>query len=645
MAFTTVSTIESVEISFSQERNRITRIEINFDGTNPDPSRIVITFTNYNANPLSQLETLQDIWASDAGIVDENDNPIDPVVNGFPFGDSIDHLVEHGYWNPLDENSWDLFVESQKYQGFFLEGLADIRTPTGRRPEIRTKFGRVPEKVQPPGGTYDFPFEDTGIGVLSTSDNNVRLSVVIPATLNYTSANVADVQNYQGVQWVKEWFSEHFLNGTAIVDGELNDTNYGGTGRRYRYHGQTFVIVEVEYDYIGTRMNRVNVEIDKSTSGNLNRNVFQQNLDNESLELPTTHLNVNPVEGALDVDLEVERVKFSPDVWLGLYDNVLMQRLLEDQGSVNDDRHVLMPLVSSIGRLVNYDDLVGYTIDSGSGKLLPFEKHVHTIHFTGTADSDLLFNRLFDLMPAWGQDKELQIHNKGTGDLSFVKQNGDEFFKLKPKENCEAHFTLNENGAGEILLRGLPHRYLNHSDAGVGNQNTPYWSYTGSTNGRLRWLKHSDNNERYDTDAFLKGARSLPSAGSNQGTINSEDNYDYVGAFQVLLPGELLIELHCAYELDSASGSLSTGNGIWVYKVNNNGSGLSLIWDGTRPSVSGSGAVAGYDIVHIEENMNAGQWIFFMFRYSASSSNIWNDWDLQSFRRKIRLSPEVEIEV
>ena len=49
---------------------------------------------------------------------------------------------------------------------------------------------------------------------------------------------------------------------------------------------------------------------------------------------------VNPVEGALDVDLEVERVKFSPDVWLGLYDNVLMQRLLEDQGSVNDDRHV-----------------------------------------------------------------------------------------------------------------------------------------------------------------------------------------------------------------------------------------------------------------------------------------------------------------
>ena len=177
---------------------------------------------------------------------------------------------------------------------FFLEGLADIRTPAGRRPEIQTKFGRVPQKVQPPGGTYDFPFEDTGIGVLTATGGKVRLSVVIPASLNYTSANVDDVQNYQGVQWVKEWLSEHFLSGTAVDDTELNDANYGGTSRRYRYHGQTFFLEEVEYDYIGSRMNRVNVQFEKTTSGSLNWNVFQQNLDNESLELPTTHLNGEP---------------------------------------------------------------------------------------------------------------------------------------------------------------------------------------------------------------------------------------------------------------------------------------------------------------------------------------------------------------
>ena len=58
--------------------------------SNPDPARKTINFNNYTVSSFdaSELETLQDIWASDAGIVDENDNPIDPVVNGFPFGDS-----------------------------------------------------------------------------------------------------------------------------------------------------------------------------------------------------------------------------------------------------------------------------------------------------------------------------------------------------------------------------------------------------------------------------------------------------------------------------------------------------------------------------------------------------------------------------
>ena len=148
MAFTTASTIESIEVNFSQGVNRIIRILIVFDGSNPDPARKEINFNDYRVSPsdASELETLQDIWASDAGIVDENDAAVTPVVNGFSFGDSIDHLVEHGYWNPLDENSWDLFVESQKYAGFFLEGLADIRTPAGRRPEIQTKFGACASK-------------------------------------------------------------------------------------------------------------------------------------------------------------------------------------------------------------------------------------------------------------------------------------------------------------------------------------------------------------------------------------------------------------------------------------------------------------------------------------------------------------------
>ena len=98
MAFTTSSTIESVRLTFTQGDNRVTSIFVIFDGTNPSPTHFSIPFSNnYTASGSTEqgwLTTLQSIYGSSDGIENVDGDSVTPTVESFPFGTTVESLVE-----------------------------------------------------------------------------------------------------------------------------------------------------------------------------------------------------------------------------------------------------------------------------------------------------------------------------------------------------------------------------------------------------------------------------------------------------------------------------------------------------------------------------------------------------------------------
>ena len=113
MAFTTSSTFESLNIEFHARENGIRSITAIFDGVSPSPTYARVSFRSggYNVDRLpateqAHLTTLQEIYASANGFRNASNSVLTPSVTGFPYGNTVEDLAEHGYPNPLDADSF-----------------------------------------------------------------------------------------------------------------------------------------------------------------------------------------------------------------------------------------------------------------------------------------------------------------------------------------------------------------------------------------------------------------------------------------------------------------------------------------------------------------------------------------------------------
>ena len=68
------------------------------------------------------LEAIQQIWASTDGLRNAGGNAITPTVTYYPYGTTVEALVAHGDWNPLDPDGWDIWIGRKRALAAF-EGL------------------------------------------------------------------------------------------------------------------------------------------------------------------------------------------------------------------------------------------------------------------------------------------------------------------------------------------------------------------------------------------------------------------------------------------------------------------------------------------------------------------------------------------
>ena len=645
MAFTTASTIESIKLEFSTEKNRITSIYIVFDGTNPDPSYQFISFNNsYRASPSDALTTLQSIYGSSDGIENVDGDSVTPTVTGFPFGTTIESLEKHGYWNPLDSDAWDGFSERHKFPGLFTRGLGTVLTAASGREEVHSEFGDVPQRGKPPGVTYELSGVEAK--VLVRQINSTRFEVAI-GNLRHREIGTSDaeINSVPETKFVREWLDAHLDTGNS-PGGNLFPASSIGGNRVYDVQGQIFNVFLATKDTLNGFLNEIEVFFDLDSSSpndSINAGVIRSNIQTESYAITTTGLQVDPVRGAFNVAHRLDRLFLDSDLFL-LEHNSVPTWFLEDPIS---DRNILVPSLGNFTAVVDYDDLA-VIAGQPNTKALPPWSLAGIIHFTSaeTANGNLRIQDLFPLLPSWQLEREYRVHNKNAiYNLDILNRDDELEFTLRPGEDMVIRIGLNEVGVGEVVLDDLPDRYFARSDSGLGNLNLPWWETSEATNNRLRWMRSTTNNQYVNTDAFAAGTRALPiTINTTQGELQSvTDEFDYVGSVEILLNGELHIEYDMTLEMDSSAGTIPNNNGIRLYLRSANGT-ITRIWNGTREALSGTGSRAQYTAIRLLNSVEPGDRILVFFKFNTGGSATWSNVEVDNASYILRLRPKITLE-
>ena len=644
MAFTTSSTIESVRVSFSQANNRITRVRLIFDGVNPSPGHQDISFNDYDPLPLDALTKLQTIYASSDGIINEDGDSVVVQLTNFPFGTALEDLEKHGYWNPLEADGWDRFLERYKFPGLYTRGLSEVVTAASGREEVHTEYGEVPQRGKPPGVTYELSGVEAK--VLVRQINSTRFEVAI-GNLRHREIGTSDaeINSVPETKFVREWLDAHLDTGNS-PGGNLFPASSIGGNRVYDVQGQIFNVFLATKDTLNGFLNEIEVFFDLDSSSpndSINAGVIRSNIQTESYAITTTGLQVDPVRGAFNVAHRLDRLFLDTDLFL-LEHNSVPTWFLEDPIS---DRNILVPSIGNFTAVVDYDDLATIAGQPNT-KALPPWSLAGIIHFTSaeTANGNLRIQDLFPLLPSWQLEREYRVHNKNdTYTLDILNRDDELEFTLRPGEDMVIRIGLNEIGVGEVILDDLPDRYFARSDTGLGNLNLAWWETSEATNNRLRWMRSTTNNQYVNTDAFAAGTRALPiTINTSQGELQSvTDEFDYVGSVEILLNGELHIEYDMTLEMDSSAGTIPNNNGIRIFLRSANGT-ITRIWNGTREALSGTGSRAQYTAIRLLNNVEPGDRILVFFKFNTGGSATWSNVEVDNASYILRLRPKITLE-
>lgn len=273
------------------------------------------------------------------------------------------------------------------------------------------------------------------------------------------------------------------------------------------------------------------------------------------------------------------------------------------QGHEGDAARTLyrIPVDHGYSRIINWNDLEATPGPfSAVSKDMTTRPHIHTVHYTGAANSaarSLVFPRQREFVGYPGTARECVIHNRNPndGDLSVIVKDQAGFrFRVRPNELFGLRMAYEQDGTGELVGFEIPFRACDHSGGtGTIDGTSGSWSYGNDT---IRPLEIPTGLIRYDQDAFLTAPNDTDASGVFTAT---ELNEHFVGgSVKMVMQGEVLFE----YDIELQALWPGSGNmphhtiGLIHWRNSNNN---SLIY-----TLSGGGEFTGSDA----RRQHAGVW-------------------------------------
>ena len=525
-----------------------TRVFINLTGGEPPPTGSALA---------GNLAALQQIYASSDGIRDGDGNALDIEVAAYPHGTTIQSLIDHGEWNPLDADSWDRFARRKRALAAF-EGLDTDSIINA----LILQTGLVFHPI----GISDDPITVNLAQSVShvVYDEGRQFQIRVRFAIADEITDYADIRANLKMRVLFGWLNSIRADGDAESDlsAVTNFTTLGEqlTGRSWS-DSEGSISVAFESATVSTSsitVGGVVTFIQLGVAVNVSGNAMTSTADLLAL-FEARDISVSPDE----TSLVYPTVILPPQIQLG-------ERTIRGIGATAgievsgpNGETLQIPFTGRFGVSYPWDDLEGTAIT----KNFPNDRIVDTVHYNRTGNGTIVLPRPRDLVESNGEYATLSIHNQGEpgyGYCQAVNADADLIWRVYPGEEQEFRAGLNEEGVEEIIAVRPPTRHLKRDIEGDLLPDVADF-------GRLSWLSAGADTRLYlldfgetaywDEDAFDVFDGDHPTG--NPDIETGVSNWDFDGVYLVRRDGILDVVAEVGLAL-GASGTIGTWSGILI---------------------------------------------------------------------------------
>ena len=585
------------------------------------------------------LAVLQEIYASDDGFLDADDNAVAIEMRNCPFTNDVAELPKHGFLNPLDADSWDEWIAFLKIRGRFQEG-AEI-TNEG---DVHLHFNFDAQPFAPPDGVTEYSLADywRTYELHGTVNDFFYFSIEVPAGEEYTESNIGEYYPIRALLGV--------LNENRHATASTNEVNLTPTSQSdIRVALLLASVFDIDQGSgagdIHFRVNEVENRADGD--GHITRiNIlFQEQSDSPNdydLEAMQLWLEGQSVEVDTGDDA-TQTPTFGPFWGLQwIIDSVrrlfpvndrIIHRGRDNQGSYE------IPLEGGTFREVDYDDLDDDPDHTGQ-KVMASGAHVRVVDFRESANGIIRIPDLPDLVYSPGSGEDYEIHNVSeTDDVTCeVRDWGNENIgTLLPKEHLSLRAVLFKNNRGELTNGPAPfiRRYVRQdASISVGADSANYMAISSRY---VRAIAFSTSDPAVINEEAFEEGTAQPTNGSNYFTQSS---YFIKYAKKVKKPGALTITGHIILEAEStATGTL---NGPILDLSHFRGTTETILASKTFGDLSADDD-ATFDIM-AEIEVEEDDVILVSLSYQDDSTMSLSDLKTTTYRQSLKLRQEIDEE-
>ena len=507
----------------------------------------------------TELEILQEIYASDDGFQDSDGNDIAvTVVNHIDGITDVADLEPNGYWNPFIAGSWERHRSGlRESQGVMLKHAAVTEDATSGRRDLALTGGVMPAKAAPPSGDLAQSVEDW---FANRSGSNARLGInaLEGSTYDIGSPGVdgTEVSGDPRVRAIIVWLEGLRTAGDALYT-DLDDIE---TWSASIFSGRTFtldqdtgsgtdnLVFTVSATTSGTA--RLTFNISKS-SGTVDIDAINEILNGTVVDFPTAEEEDKPPFGSTEIP-------------------VLAERVVMEGGSLVLDRGLLALWTPTRRKPVGARDILTWetlkTVSGQTYRTLPFGYVNFAVHVESTVNRVIRIPDPKDIVPYIGGAIEFEIHNGNDytdgKTVEIQTAAGVNIITLLGKEVVPLELEWFQDGSGELRAPGRIPRTFEVAGDDLGDfADVGHWERNAS--GWARPVLFPSPTERtqelrYNAEAFEIGTASIT---NGESFTNTGFTMHVPEAIKLLKVGRFKYDLHVVVIVDDdATGTMPWHN-------------------------------------------------------------------------------------
>ena len=583
------------------------------------------------------LAVLRAIWASTDGFRDADDNPVAPIVGSYKFGTTIQSLIDHGNWNPLDPNDYDRWLNRQQMIRHLSAGNNVDRALAAWVMNFGLRFG----DVEVEGTVNQNLGEVINVRKVGTQAFEISLFYDVEDRVTYPNFH-QQLKNKALLAWL-----ESIRQGTPVVSSGFTDSASLYNGVSLRNYGDTEGSFDLDFSIIGLGTIRQYIGTD----------LFLTEVDftcGLSVDItPALIADIRDLLGARDIEVTDGTTTFvkppvdMPPFRMGSTEffNLGSTVAIKVKGPLGEP--YVIPLTGRFGATFPWDDLQG----TGTERTFTRNRVIDTVHVGEVYNSRLILPPARELVQNNGEYRVIAVHNIGEDGDGYCQIQGgpdadgdysstEEFLRAYPHEELEFRIGLTRDGKEEVIALNPPVRHLQLDvNAPTFPELTDFtefdWAQGGASN-RI-FLIHYSQTVNIDADAFDLGSGTPPT-----GTPDFETgvaDWDIIGTVEILLDGVLNAAADFGLRL-TASGSIGRWSGIRLYLIR--GTTLIELDNVAYETLSGNNNSRFYRArrrYRVRKGDRIG--VFFRDRGGSDTSIALNDVELEGGKLDMWLEPQL----